>query len=813
MISDIFSQYNSISKTINVKIQNAINADFIHYFVNDFKLLLMEKEKIGDEYIEEVRKLKLNIDRTEYQDEEDFDLLFISYLTLFKLDFPNVEIEFHFNNFIETPNANSYLFKLAHHKTHLYINSKKIFFKIYKNNSEFVYNKISQSVSYMPPLVINEKTISKLFLRKNTSTSYKTNLLYEIRQLKSDAIILSQQKDPVFNRIQDLFIDNKSKIENWESNDLSTLYFIKALSELYILRYFINNINGIKSTYQIGLSIIESKDDRQNEKKFRERVMEILETNEVFFFSDVEVYIFSLVIQNSDLFKIPTSLSKMYNKIEFLLDSQEKKKLINYKSSKNSERFLKSKFIDFYALNLQRIIDYTKDVSYGLLELAKNSVEHTKENQKDGYGIISSRIYTLNKVKELKNISEKWLNNYNDEHKFMDINVIDSGLNSVIDNYSKTLKDELPLIEKLDDIILKEQLKSEYEKDIKQLGNYLLNNLFNFDSLQLMHQINRTKSRLGLLIFSQTILYEKKAFVSLASNNLKEFDNMGYFLYDLEGVLMNENNSNYLAVGTNYNFTIPINENFEYISKNLNQDQNQSSSSSSVFQELHNYAINDNDAQINIVEFKTIKNYEQLNKYTKLDILKLEIGNINNNQILFLDANNLAKILNNSSDWVRFLASLQFSNNYIKDIIVTNMDVGLYQEFINVLKIFNKIDSSSAGFWKTDRYVLFFLPINNDSEDIFWFNSLLCSSDYDKFLKINEDINLYHQNLSSMIENFEDYSNIQIDYNDLESLLFSSSKRLLNFELLIRTQNGLTIFEETLKSLTNIEINNAINEN
>jgi hypothetical protein len=811
---DIFSQYNSAEKIINVKIQNAINANFIQRFVNDFKLLLIEKESIGTSYIEEIRFLKLSIDRIDYQVDEDFDLLFISYLTLFKLDFPNIEIEFHFNNFLDSINANSYLFKLAHHRTHLFINSKKIIFRIFKDNLEFIYSKVSQSVSYMPPLIINKETLSLLFLRKTNSNNYKANLLYEIRQLKNDKIILSQQKEPVLNRIQELFIENKGKLENWQSNDLSTLYLLKALSELYILRYFINNVNGAKSTYQIGLSIIDSKDDRQNEKKFRERVMEILDSNEVFLFSDVEVYIFSLVIQNSDLFKIPTSLKKMYTKIEFLVDETDKKKLQNYETSKNSERFLKSKFIDIYVINLQRIIDYTKDVSYGLQELAKNTVEHTKENENEGYGIISARIYALNKVKELKNISSEWLNDYNNSHKFMDINVIDSGSNSVIKTYIQTLVSELPVIEEIQDIKLKLELKDEYEKDIKQLGNYLLNNLLNFDSLQLMHQINRTKSRLGLLIFSQTILYEKRAFVSLASNNIAEFDNIGYFLYNRNNILINESNPNYLTVGTNYNFIIPISENFEYNRKAIIYEDNQSSSASSVFQELHSYGINDDHSSIIINDFKAVRNYSQFNKYTKLDGLKAEIGTADNTKILLLDADNLSKILENSSDWVRFLASLQFTENYFRDIIITNFDVGLYQEFINVLKIFNNLDSISEGFWKNDRYILFFLPVKNDNERIFWFNSLLCFNDYDKFLKINEDINLYHQNLSSLLDKSTDSSNtLYFNYSDIESLLFSSTKRLLNFELLLKSKSGITLFEETLKSLTNIEINNSVNEN
>jgi hypothetical protein len=791
---------------IQIKIQNTMDSQFIASFVFEYKNMIKAKKEQGESFLEEVRTLKLLFTGAAYLEEEDFDLLFLSYLTLFKLDFPNVEIEFHF---AKPTDDLSYLYKLSYHKSHLQINAGTVVFRIFNNNFEFNFGKIAQSVSFIPPLVITKDSLGKLFQKKEANENFKTRFTPIIKGLKNNPIIVAQQREPVYSKIQDHYIESRGPIEKWTSTDLSNLYMLKTLSELYLLRHFANSCIGVKSNYQIGTSISESRDDKISANKFREIVLEILQSNGFFEFSDMEVYIFSIVVHNSELFKIPSSVKNIYKKIEPLMNEDEKMKAQNYEVNKNNEKYLKSLYIEIYARNLQRIIIYTKEIVYGLLELAKNIVEHSQENG-NGYGIISARIYSLTRVKKLKNISQHWLSTYDSKHKFIDINIIDSGQKSVTETYISTLNREYLSLDIIDEIEIRNQLKEAYANDIKEVGNYGLNNFFNFDSLKLFHQINRTKARLGLLIFSQTILHDKNAFVSLSSNNIDDNDNTGFFLYNDNNQLLNIPNIEHLVLGTNFNFIIPIGEVFKY--ERIKQDQRdyKSGSASSVFQELHNFSTYPTERKIHIKKTVFERSYTGLDKYSKLQSLVSEIGPLKDDEILLIDAKELAQILENSSDWIRFLAAMQFTTTFVKDIIILNFDTILFQEFINILKLFSMNKDKGEGFWKNDRYILFFLPVKNDSNHAFWFNCLLYSTDYNEFLKINQDIDLYHHNLARIIEMENNIVLPNVDYESINSNLFSKNKKLLNFELIIKNNDGITLFEQTLKSLLQVNIKNSV---
>lgn len=806
MSLNLVSQYKFTSTDIIINISSAIDAGFIEDFVKEYKSLLKEKLKNESLFTENNRILKFNILNNNLKEDEDFDLLFISYLALVKEDFSNFIIHIDFVNFSENPISNAFFFKLVQHRMHLIISCRKEIFKIFRKGLEFTTEKIAQSASYIPPIFICQDTFVDLFEKKSDTNNYNTEISNLVQENRANLNKIEQQKEIVHSVFQDQYLYKIGKIENWTTQHLSSLYLIKALSELFVLTHFINLVINKKSDYQIGRTIISTQHDKQSSRFFREGVMSTLETHGVFQFSDVECYIFSLTVQNSDLFKIPTSLALMYTQIEPLLTIEEKKKAKNYASSKTAEKHLKSQFIELYIFNLSRIINYVKDISYGLKELAKNIIEHSATQRDNGYGMLTARSYSHEKISLLKNISPSWLISYDEEHKFMDINLIDSGLISVIESYSKTLKNEIYDLSK-SNIDFKEELIEAYEKDLKQIGNYMLNNLFNFDSIKLLHQINRTKARLGLLIFSQTILYEKNAFVSLASNSIDTDDTVGFYLYKDAKNIINDPNHNFLPLGTNYNFIIPLKEIFEREVGRSSGENDKSGSSSSVYKELHEYA--DGSKLKKLIINRT---YDAFDKYTKIDILKSECDAVTlNNEILLIDASLVTEILNNSSDWVRFLATLQFTADFRKDIIIYNFDVDLYLEMVNILKIFDSNGNGNNGFWKVDRYVLFFLPIENKEGDIFWFNSLLCANEYIYFRKINEEIALYHENLAKLTTDTASYT--LVDHSIIKSALFSTSNKLLNFELLIRNKNGETLYEETLRSLVNIEINDSVNEN
>lgn len=796
----LFKQYLN-SSVIELKVINTIESDFIKEFVDDYKLLLQEKDTIGNVILEEEKTLKIIFEKFSLDENEDFDLLFISYLTLFKIEFENVNIQIHIisEKVANKDYLNSTIFKLIHHKVHLYINTKKEIFKLFVDNKENTIIQITQSRSYIPIIFIDRNSYDKNFSKKDKSNSYNKSIFNILNSLKTEEI---DDKD-IFLQIQEQFIKKKGiNLDDWNSEDLSFLYLLKLLDELNILRHIVNRIKGIKGGYNIGRSIMSSFTDPKSSNLFRDVVIKVVESYEIFKFSDVEIYFLSIIIQNSKLFKIPKSIDEMYFKIESFLNESEKKKC------KLDDKLLKKKYIEIYEYNLRRIIDYTKEICYGLEELAKNIIEHSGTKKNEGFGIISGRSYSHNVVKHLKNVEANWLKNYNNNFKYLDINVIDTGTKDILKSYQDTLNIEKQLCEDIESSVLRDEMFEAYENDIVEIGKFDIKSFFNNDSLKLIHQINRSKAKIGLLIFSQTILVEKKAFVNISSSGLKEGDyNKGYFMYRDNDIITQTENLKHIALGTNYSFIIPFNEKIEFTRVSLKSEGNKTSAASSVFLELFNYDDSEKpEIKNKIKKFIPHNKYLGLGKYIKLESLKNEIGRINDNEILLLDFKTLIPIVQNSSDWFRFLSNLQFQNEYIKDIIITNFDIEVYQEIIQILKMYSKGAVNDPDFWKNNRFILFFFPIKNSQNHTFWFNHLLCSTEYLKFLKINEEIDLYHENLSRLIEHTENINGVKIEYENIDSLLFSKSKKLLNFELLLKNAKGTSFFEETLKSKLNINI-------
>jgi hypothetical protein len=483
----------------------------------------------------------------------------------------------------------------------------------------------------------------------------------------------------------------------------------------------------------------------------------------------------------------------MLEKIKpFLSEKEEKKMQVDY-------RELRRKFIAIFNENLKRVINNSKDLAYGMEELAKNMLEHTSSK----HGVITGRVYPFGRINNLKNLERDWSKNFSNNQTFLDLNIIDTGLISIKDSYRTSLESEKKeWLKSIDDKKLKKIVDEGYSEDIKELKRYELENFFNFNSIKLYHQINRVKARLGLLIFSQIILKDKNALVQVSSNSINETRPLGYFLFNDSSGIVERVSKHYLSVGTNYNFILPIEEVFQYKNSQDQPVQTERGASASVFLELHNFKA-DGSGKYQLMPVQIDENRLPANKFHKLDFLKEQIGPGKEGKIPVINAGGLSGILTNSSDWVRFLANMQFTSEYVKEIIIYNMDPDIYIEVINILKLFDNVGSKNLGFWKHDRFVLFFLPIGH-AGDIFHFNSLLSTTRFWQFQKINREFALYHLNLARISEEHDPVESGQVPR--LDSLFISSGGKLMNFELIIENSPGLSLFEETTRSLLNIEI-------
>ncbi|MDN5286581.1 MAG: hypothetical protein JWR38_2855 [Mucilaginibacter sp.] len=797
----LLQQYRKGNK-LKLNIKSTVNNSLITKIVHDYKELLQQRNKEGMSFVEEAKELEITFIENASQEDanEAFDLLFLSYLALLKTDFPNITIKLYYPFFDEKKDRNNYFFKLNQHRLHFFITGRREVFQLYKNNIEYKARRIFQSVSYIPPLPVDAVTLDTLFAKKQTHNDYLSLINLTINGTGNNFFDISD-REGVLSKMQQLFKEKKDPLQSWNSSDLSGLYFLKALYDLYVLRHYINLHYGLSSDYQIGQTIVSSKDDTESTVTFRKEIANVLIETSAFYFSDVEAYFFSLIISNSDLFKIPLSREEMHAKVSPFFSGIELEQLAI------DTKFLRSKYINIYKENLRRIIGYVKDISYGLEELAKNIVDHTISR----HGIITARIYKYKPIVSLKTVDDEWLNKFNSNHKFLDINLIDSGFVSIKKTYKENLLKEKEYFTGADTgESTKALMVAEYNDDIGQIENFQLSDFLNFNSVKLYHQINRTKARLGLLIFAQTILYEKEAFVSLSSNDLYTNDLSGSNLFVKNGDIVFQKMEKMMPLGTHYNFIIPMNEVLEMNQKSEDTSYKETSISSSVFMELHNYGFEySSRKRLFRVVFESSK--ISTDKYAKLDELKAQIGQQFHNGIIVINAKDLVHILSNSSDWIRFLANMQFSSDFFKDIIVCGLPSTVYVEIINILKLFDKISSQTVGFWKKDRFILFYIPVEHNGS-IFWFNSLLTAARYRQFVKMNDEIGLYHLNFNSVVDQEVP---VGVETNDLEvsdSQLFSKSKKLLNFELLIENESKMSLFEDTMTSLINIPIDNDIHE-
>jgi hypothetical protein len=493
-------------------------------------------------------------------------------------------------------------------------------------------------------------------------------------------------------------------------------------------------------------------------------------------------------------------------------------KLPDVPFDKSGDRVLLiTKIIDEkYIPTLKNLIRYVKDLSLGIYELARNIIEHSSDKR----GVITGRVYRKQIIKELK---KGRINDYLEYNKsnnyefFLDINVVDVGNTELKSNYITNLERTIESLKtNLDNGKDKSinVLRNMLAKDIETIrqSDFQFSDLLNYERFKLENQTRKVLARLGLLIFTNQIINKHNGFIKVASGNFLDGKINGAFLFKKDDELYTYEGDiiDYLPVGTNYNFIIPISLSMEIEKVDNVSNDNPKGSSLSVFKELFNYQIIDSEEQAisknKIPIFLNPFNIEieNLGKYDKLFSLKKDIINRTSNieiKIIAIDAAKLDLILENSSDWVRFIANLQMTENPFNNVIIFNINEEIHNEIIDINTLF---DHTHFGFWGDDQYVLFFVKIQHLIDDYnlsLWFNDVLSQRSYKNYLNLNRTISHYHYNLYSITESNLDTEEI------IEGIgpMFSNGK-LLNFELLLKTENGYSLYEESVISMLNLEI-------
>ncbi len=569
----------------------------------------------------------------------------------------------------------------------------------------------------------------------------------------------------------------------------------------------------------------------------------------------MEIYIFSILVIEE----------KLINKDDFTKEYKEDIK----------------KYVNKYKNKLRYLIEQTKDICYGLHELAKNIVEHSSK----GFGVITARRYkkgdtkALNIAKTRGNVFEAWFNDKGIQNSFLELNVIDSGNDSILQKYKDSLEKDIKNIQGHSKEELekksenhteiqkhsKEELRSlekELQEDLEIIKDYRSINFLDYNKIELSHQIHRAKARLGLLIFSNLTIEQRKGIIKIATTDNKKtvFETDAAYLCEkniTEKEAKKANNKEKLAlrpieessIGTSYTFDIPINFS-EAKDESINADKTSliSGTPTSVLRETLNYKIikpneqpEPNDVEKYIIDFREEKFSNCSEKYECVSNVSIEINKITRkykeNSIALLDAakfKDYYRINDNPSDWIRLLASIQFQNK--TPLIILNLDYSTQERIIEINKMYDLIKKKQDDFnrfWSDETGVIFYTKeiyeyenrpeINNKKQKAeIWFNNILLGRSYDDYIALNKKISTYHYNQISINE-IDSKSNDN-KLSEINPKILFSDKTLINFELLLtedipikdlentekqhksKDNVNLTFFESSVRSLLYLDV-------
>lgn len=681
------------------------------------------------------------------------------------------------------PTIRSMIWKIRQQMIHAYYSmSENSVFSLVDGNGEMVSaeqkkdNWFVLSKKFLPIILINKDNLNLLF---NDSSN-----LHNVQLSNQDFLSsTSDKEESLYQAYRKLLFERKNKSNYFLI--LSQLAFYKSLQEAKILRFYLFDQLSDEVKLQIkmpqnrDLIQVGVKQDVDKNKGYRKVILPVFD--EMKKSSPIFCLIFYTLISSD------------------LIDFEEKD-------------------LSFIAKKIINLWEFTKELVFGLLELAKNIVQHSSEQE----GIISG-----------------FINNKNE----FEIRVFDHGKISVL---TKLLNDTQSFI---DNHPQKDVLWDFYAEDIKILKSNTFNfiNLFKLNGNQILNQqTKRATAHLGLLIFSK-LIEENNGQMFVSSSDFKS-GRLPY-LYSTNGF-----SENSLSVGTNYLTILPIEnkEKFGPYVKFSNPNTKREPDIVSI-EHLINYKLINIDKLIQIQEIDTDNIKDVLLNFYLKECLenKLENGDklwqpiielfppeivkkINDNpNIVFCFGFSQIKNLN-ASQLFRFIGKFEvyFPKN---NLIIYDITNELFFELTKVNKALISYNKS-LPYWNTDTYTVIYNYIilnenlkNEGKSEIlskFYFTDILWGESELHFRFVNSLIRKNNYNAVYTFPKEKDFKEKELDRvinNRIVELtlslpisnLFFNQITLLPFDLLIMNDENITIFESNAKSLlqNELKINQEENEN
>ena len=426
------------------------------------------------------------------QSDVEIDLLFISYLMLFKMERSELQIT------IVAQSLNTeYSAKLVQYMTNAYLMVGISVYRIVLDGGEikevtkpaggdwtFPTDKeagwLVTSVSFIPPLVVigsaisaNSTSVIQEFLFEQPTEEFKNSL----PKLPNGLIYNDQWSEE--NLYQELNEKIRESLNPSDRNQcilmLTRLHYYRALREIRILRIRLDSkfVKGDPSTYRLKL-----------------RVSNITPMSGPYAF---------------------------YNEVASIFDELEEKPAIYHFvfCSMLTSGVLPSEFNDKnkreVVLSLNQLWEFTKELVRGLYELVLNIRQHSSKKT----GVITGRIYKklvweALKKSEVGSSFDKYVrllgNDYESIERLMDFNIVDLGIDGVLDK----LKHETEKLAENSGGL--EHLSTIYMEDVKliQSGKVSFEHFINPSKGNVLsQQAKRATCHLGLLIFSKLVIENK----------------------------------------------------------------------------------------------------------------------------------------------------------------------------------------------------------------------------------------------------------------------------------------------------------------
>jgi len=715
----------------------------------------------------------------------DIDLLLISYIIIFKEINPTINIEINLteNSSKESTDRDDITFKVKQYWVYCYlITGKSVFTILFNDRNSFPKFKNKQVLIDNQWFVISNSFVPFILVSKGQEYLYDIffeKALFDENVKKEFEIPINWNpvNGDLYNLLSKYLRDFTEilptrKVRFSLLKKLGKLAFYRSLYDAKILNIYLDpqyRLNQ-KRRPELYVSYLTSSGDDHKQYEYYDTVepifLELREKPLIYHF------IFSILIRSD---AIPNSI-KVDTKVDF-------------------ERKVHS------------LWEFTKDFVHGIKELAKNIIQHSQPP----LGVVSGKIYSETIWEELKknkkdsnNTFDKYIKktkakNPNETLTFFDLNVVDLGEKGVLETLLENNVGDLES-NKVPDV-----LKKIYKKDIKRLED----NTISFHdflnpttSNRLQQQNKRATSHLGLLIFSKLVQKNdgllRAGTKSIIKNERQESLTTNYF---------NNTKSNMIKYGTNYNVVLPISKKYERHLPDLKFPSESVEADVKGIEELLTYKILE------------LKNYEIPKKIRSKTVITFNIKEGDNKEKLWNyfgkvleliphDKNlinlNLDKVSLNGSQLFRLLGEWELS--YPKcNLAVSNIKWNVYKELIDINEGYLSKQNLILPYWN-DKSIILFYSYTDTKHGRFYFTDALWGLKKSDFISLNQVIRKTSFNVITSLEKFENEPNLDLK-GIIKTGLFYFSNTLLPFDLLIKGEHDLSIFENSASVLLQNNLN------